>query len=64
MATHMAEFLRRLFSTILQTDRMPAVWRRNVLVTIFKEQGRRAELWQLQRNKVDEPYNEVYWREN
>ena len=47
------DFLTRLFNRILETDKMRDVGRKSVL-PIYKK----CELYQLQRDKVDEPHNE------
>ena len=53
------EFLTRTSSKILDTTKIREEWRRRLLVLIFKNKGRCAELWKLQRNKVNESHNEV-----
>lgn len=47
-------FLTGLFNRILDSEKMPGEWRSG-LVANFKTKGRRAELWQIQKNKADGP---------
>ena len=50
------QFLTKLFNRLSVGERMPKEWRRSVLIPIYKNKEDK-ELWKLESNKANEPYN-------